>query len=356
MLRLATCAFLLVASALAGAAADPSGPQAIEPIGRWMRPSEAPISAEARIFLVAGSRDIANFAQEVVDQKKYWLQRGFGPQHIECFYAVPDPSHPVDVEQFLALEKDLADCHLASPRAVLTAINQLANSYTHDWFYLYVTSHGTYPPLQWPPEIQRQLDPTGAWLPRVFGEARADASSRAFAWMGSYRIEMEAIDRDIGGGWGWMPFLQRYLTLEGNDVAWVQDHLLTPRLLSDSLLRLPESTHKVVVLQGCHSGGFLLPPDQAPKPEDTLVRVPNITVLTAARADRTSFGCAGGDRTTYYGGSLQQVLDGLPAKDPGAQDWQRVHAEVSRAVERMEKEQDIPEDRLSLPQYFSNRQ
>src|SRR5690606_40868561 len=91
--------------------AAPSAPAG--PIGRWLQPSWTAVSPDARIFLVAGSRDIANFAQEVIDQKKYWLARGYTEAQIECFYAVPDPAHQVDVEQFLALESDLRSCHLA---------------------------------------------------------------------------------------------------------------------------------------------------------------------------------------------------------------------------------------------------
>jgi hypothetical protein len=77
-------------------------------------------------------------------------------------------------------------------------------------------------------------------------------------------------------------------------------------------------------------------------------------VLTASRADRTSFGCAGGDRTTFYGGALQRVLDGLPERGIERQDWRRVHRDVTSEVQLLENAGGIPEERRSLPQYFSN--
>lgn len=349
MLRFATGALLLGLLAAGAWAAEPAG----EPIGRWMQPSAAPISPGARIFLVAGSRDIANFAQEVIDQKRYWMDRGYTAEQIECFHAVPDPAHRVDVAQFLELEEALRSCHLATPKAVLTAIRELAQDYQPDYFYLYVTSHGSFPALDWPAELRRNIDPQGAWLEGGVAQAKADPDSEAFAWLGSYRIEMEAIRPETGGGWGWVSFLGRYRDLHLRQGAKAEDHLFTPALLADALRAFPATVRKIVILQGCHSGGFLLGADEAPAPDQTLVNVEGVTVLTAARADRTSFGCAGGDRTTYYGGALQRVLDGLPRQPIPRLDWSRVHRDVSREVTLLENASGIPDDRRSLPQFFS---
>lgn len=363
MIRSATGALLLGMLAAGAWAADQPVPATLSPgtassapIGRWMQPSTAPLSPEARIFLVAGSRDIANFAQEVIDQKQYWMDRGYTADQIECFHAVPDPAHRVDVEQFLALEEALRSCHLATPKAVLAAIRGLAESYQPDYFYLYVTSHGSHPALQWPAELRRSIDPQGAWLEGGVATARSDPSSDAFNWLGTYRIEMEAVARETGGGWGWVSFLARYRDLHLREGARAEEHLFTPALLADALRTFPEDVRKIVILQGCHSGGFLLEADAAPTPEETLTRVDGVTVLTAARADRTSFGCAGGDRTTYYGGALQRVLDELPRKAIPRQDWERVHRDVTREVTLLENAGSIPDDRRSLPQFFSNHE
>lgn len=353
MRRSATGALLLILLAAGAWAADqPVVPGA--PIGRWLQPSWEPISPEARIFLVAGSRDIANFAQEVVDQKKFWMGRGYTAGQIECFFAVPDALHRVDVEQFLAIEAELRECHLATPKAVLAAIREVAEDYQDEFFYLYVTSHGSYPALDWPEPLRRQIDPQGEWLEGAVAEARADPASEAFAWLGSYRIEMEAMRRETDGEWGWVSFLARYRDLHRRDGARSDEHLFTPKLLAAALDEFPGEVRKIVILQGCHSGGFVLEPDKAPLPEETLVSVEGVTVLTAARADRTSFGCAGGDRTTFYGGALQRVLDGLPQKSIPRQDWQRVHQDVTREVQLLENAGGIPDERRSLPQFFSD--
>lgn len=364
MRRTATGALLLVLLAAGAWAAEPPVPATAPrmattpapgaPIGRWLQPSWTAISPEARIFLVAGSRDIANFAQEVVDQRRYWQDRGYTEAQIECFYAVPDPAHRMDVEQFLELEDALRSCHLATPTAVLGAIRELAQDYRPDHFYLYVTSHGTYPALDWPEPVRRQIDPQGAWLESALAEARADPQSEAFAWLGTYRIEMEAL-RAEDGGWGWVSFLSRYRDLHRQRGIRAEEHLFTPALLADALREFPPQVRKIVILQGCHSGGFVLAADKAPLPQETLVDVEGITVLTAARADRTSFGCAGGERTTFYGGALQRVLDGLPRGQIPRQDWSRVHAEVSREVTLLENANGIPDARRSLPQYFSDQ-
>ena len=354
---------LLLALLAAGArAADPPAPATPapvaapvpgQPIGRWLQPSWTGISPEARIFLVAGSRDIANFAQEVIDQKQYWMDRGYTAEQIECFHAVPDPAHRVDVEQFLELEEALRSCHLATPAAVLGAIRELARDYGPDYFYLYVTSHGTYPAMDWPAPVRRQIDPQGVWLEGALAEARADPDSEAFAWLGTYRIEMEAL-RAEDGGWGWVSFVSRYRDLHRQQGIRAADNLFTPALLAEALREFPPQVRKIVILQGCHSGGFVLAADKAPLPQETLVEVEGITVLTAARADRTSFGCAGGERTTFYGGALQRVLDGLPRRTIPRQDWSRVHSDVVREVTLLENASGIPEERRSLPQYFSD--
>lgn len=319
-----------------------------------MQPAPLEISAQARIFLVAGARDIANFAQEVVDQKKFWLARGYAADQIECFYVAPDPAHSEDVEQFLSLEADLRDCHLATPQAVLGAIAQVAPGFKDKSFYFYLTSHGSSPLRELPDAILRRLDPQGSWLTAAVAEARRDPESAAYDWLSPYRMEVEGMERDADGGGGWISFLDRYENLHRRQGARAGDQLFTPALLASALRRFPEGVRKIVVLQGCHSGGFVLPPDEAPDPGQALVALEDLTVLTASRSDRTSFGCDGGGRTTYYGGSLQKVLEALPSAGIDAMDWEEVHRGVSREVRRLENDSGIAWIERSLPQYFSN--
>ncbi len=67
---------------------------------------------------------------------------------------------------------------------------------------------------------------------------------------------------------------------------------LTPARLSQALAR-SRVKNRVVILSACHSGSFM----RALEDSHTLV-------LTAARADRTSFGCADENEWTYFGDAL----------------------------------------------------
>jgi hypothetical protein len=321
-------------------------------IGKVLQPSWSAISPEARIFLVAGGRDSANFAQEVVDQRKFWLAQGYTASQIECFYVIPPPSQSDDAAQFLSLEEDLRHCHLAAPDIILAAITEVAQNYQPDFFYLYVTSHGTDPPLARPVPGQLRRNPAAAWYVQAHAEAQANPLSAARQWFSPYRMEVEGMGN--ASRWGWMSFSTRYLNAQQHPEIRVEDQLFTPKHLAGALQKIPARVKKIVVLQACHSGGFLLPADAAPAPEETLVTVENITVLTAARADRTSFGCDSSEHTTYYGGALQRVLDAAPGESIPLRKWQQVHEQISDKVWDLESEQKIPSRERSLPQYFSN--
>lgn len=332
----------------AGAAPEPA-----EPIGRWLQPSMAAISPEARIFLVAGARDIANFAQEVVDQKRLWLARGYAPEQIECFFAAPPPEQRDDVAQFLALEQPLRDCHLASPADVFNALGQIASGYAHDHFYLYISSHGSRPTGELPEGYVRRIDPESAWLPQAMADARTDRNSSAHAWLSPFHIAMEGIRFDMQR-WGWASHFARLRQSRLDPGLPLREHLFTPKLLAAALQAFPAQVRKVVVIQACYSGGFVLPPDQAPAPEESLLNVQHITVLTAARADRTSFGCDQSGDTTYYGRSLQKVLDANAGLTVAQLDWRQVHEQVSHEVEQLEQQTGIGERARSLPQFHAD--
>jgi len=100
-----------------------------------------------------------------------------------------------------------------------------------------------------------------------------------------------------------------YLTSHGS-----ADHQLVlaqPRLALDdlaapdlaALLEPLAERNKVVVISACYSGGFIEP-----------LKSPNTLVITAARADRVSFGCSEQSDFTYFGRALfaealQQTTD-----------------------------------------------
>lgn len=346
---------LLVAGlSLAGEPAAGPVPAPEPPVGRWLQPSTAPISAEARIFLVAGARDIANFAQEVVDQRRLWLARGYTPEQIECFFAAPPPQQTTDSGQFLALEESLLPCHLASPREVLAALKEVATDYSADHFYLYVTSHGTPPVLQLPEPVVRSIDPEARFLPQALAEARADSASPAYQWLAPYQISMEGIRLDAQR-WGWASYFSRLYQSRSTPDMDPREHMFTPALLADAMQAFPASVRKVVVIQACYSGGFVLPPKKAPAPEETLRNVKKATAITAARADRTSFGCDSSGETTLFGRSFHKVLEAHPDLTVPELNWRKLHRQVAKEVEQLEQQAGIPSRQRSEPQFYYGR-
>jgi hypothetical protein len=99
------------------------------------------------------------------------------------------------------------------------------------------------------------------------------------------------------------------------------------RLLKESGIR-----YKVVVVSACYSGGFIDPL----KDDSTLI-------ITASRADRTSFGCADENDFTWFGRAY--FKDALP----GARSFQEAFARADALVAEWEKKEQPKEER-SLPQ------
>ncbi|HWL62259.1 MAG TPA: C13 family peptidase [Steroidobacteraceae bacterium] len=345
---------LVAGSSLAGEPAAGPGPVPERAVGRWMQPSAAPLSADARIFLVAGARDIANFAQEVVDQRRLWLSRGYTPEQIECFFAAPPPQQTDDAGQFLALEESLLPCHLASPREVLAALKEVAREYPADHFYLYLSSHGTPPVLGLPEPVVRSIDPQASWLPQALAEARADKASQAYQWLAPFQVSMEGIRLD-SQRWGWASYFARLYQSRITSDMDPREHMFTPALLADALQAFPASVRKVVVIQACYSGGFVLPPKKAPAPEETLRNVKKTTVITAARADRTSFGCDSSGETTLFGGSFHKVLESHPDQAVPQLNWRKLHRQVAKEVEQLEQQAGISSRQRSEPQFYYGR-
>lgn len=100
-----------------------------------------------------------------------------------------------------------------------------------------------------------------------------------------------------------------------------EDEMLTPKALAHALTQGCGGVPTVVVVSGCYSGSFAQPPMAAP----------NRIVLTAARADRSSFGCAADRTYTDYDACLLGSL-------PHATTWQAVFAETKDCVSRRERQ------------------
>jgi hypothetical protein len=93
---------------------------------------------------------------------------------------------------------------------------------------------------------------------------------------------------------------------------------------------------KVVLVSACYSGGFIEPL----KSETTMV-------MTAARADRTSFGCEDENDFTYFGRAF--FKEALPKSGSFFDAFTRAKA----LVDEWEAEDKTPERERSLPQVYS---
>lgn len=294
------------------------------------RVKESPIADSVKIFLVAGSSQNANFAQEVIEQRTLWLDAGFNASEIACYYVIPLQSElDSDRAQYLTLAPALTDCYPASAKLLREHLAATANG---PFLYLYVTAHG-----QRPVSLRlAELSP---------GDDGYDTRRRELAYpvFEQYRIVFEALpdgnafESELRGAYR--------AGVDPRDLYFTSTFLA--QYLADSYPKVP----KYVVLQGCFSGGFIADARAgAEVPEPRLEALSQITVLTAARYDRESFGCGHDDRTTYYGGAFNQVLAQRLAS-PLRIDWRAIHEDVRTRVNALEAELPV---QPSLPAFFTD--
>jgi hypothetical protein len=100
-----------------------------------------------------------------------------------------------------------------------------------------------------------------------------------------------------------------------------QDEMLRPAALARALAAGCGAVPTVVVVSGCYSGAFA---------RGTMAQ-PNRIVLTAARADRSSFGCAADRTYTDYDACLLGTL-------AHATNWRAVFDETRECVARRERQ------------------
>lgn len=121
--------------------------------------------------------------------------------------------------------------------------------------------------------------------------------------------------------------LMLYLTSHGSEDHYLlvdMDPLPLDQIGSKDLARILARHHfkwKVIVVNACYSGGFV-PPLQG---TGTLV-------ITAARRDRSSFGCGSDSNLTYFGRAF--LVDGLNRTDSFADAFEQARAEVARWEKR----------------------
>jgi len=138
--------------------------------------------------------------------------------------------------------------------------------------------------------------------------------------------------RNAGGAEACLAFITSHGT-EAGVVLRQANGVVRPSALDNALDAGCGTLPTVVVVSACHSGVFLTPG----------MRRPNRVVLTAAAADRVSFGCGAGDRFTYYDQCLLQQFD-------GATTWGQLAQATRTCVQNLEKSMGIRAP--SLPQIF----
>lgn len=127
-----------------------------------------------------------------------------------------------------------------------------------------------------------------------------------------------------------------FITSHGNETGVVlrlANGVIRPGTLDSALDAGCGTLPTVVVVSACHSGVFLT----------SAMRQPNRVVLTAAAADRVSFGCGAGDQFTYYDQCLLQQFD-------GASTWSQLAQATRACVQSLEKSMGIRTP--SQPQIF----
>ncbi len=120
-----------------------------------------------------------------------------------------------------------------------------------------------------------------------------------------------------------------YLTSHGDDKGiGIGDYLMSPQGLARIIDQSCRGRPAVVIVSACYSGVFV------PK-----LKGPDRIVLTAAAADRSSFGCGETDKYTYFDTCAVEAL-------PKAGDFQTFGKQAITCVRAREKKEqvDLPSD------------
>jgi Peptidase C13 family len=138
-----------------------------------------------------------------------------------------------------------------------------------------------------------------------------------------------------GPGQGCLVFITSHGSEDGG--LWLADgqRFLWPTSLAQALAAGCRDVPTVVIASGCYSGAFTR----------GAMRAPNRIILSAARADRPSFGCQVGRRYTVFDECLLGAL-------PRARDWRVVFGRERSCVRRNESRLHVLPSR---PQAFFGR-
>ena len=284
-----------------------------------------PISYKSKIFLIAAGNDSANFLQEIVDQKKIWLDKGYTEDEIQCYYSYPTTSaYHSDAVQFDNLASDLIQFRSADiPNLGADIRKALSNKV--DYLYLYISSHGLKPKFK----SNSKINSLGNYF------------KDEFPYFGQHLI---FFGQDPNGSSNTK--MKLHAIKEGKDPNYL---FLNSNYLA-SLFKSNPEVPKFIVIQGCYSGGFI---DFKGIYSD-LSKLPNTKILTASNSERPSFGCESGQETTFYGSAFNTNLQRSKAKRIPLTNWRDLHEKTIDTVHRLEDQLKIPENKRSLPQFHEN--
>jgi hypothetical protein len=129
--------------------------------------------------------------------------------------------------------------------------------------------------------------------------------------------------RHLGPGQGCLVFLTSHGSREGLVVRndFDNDRNLSPSTLGRILDEGCGSAPTVAIVSGCFSGIFI----------GAVTEAPNRIILTAARDDRTSFGCGFEEQYTYFDDCMFQAW-------PKAQTWAALYRAIQACVRSKERE------------------
>ena len=172
--------------------------------------------------------------------------------------------------------------------------------------------------------VGRRLAPGGGAWP---GVERLSSSGPRMAG----RSRPATLDRVLGAvaamhpapGQGCLVFATSHGVQHEGFYLSLRDEVLTPRALDRALVQGCGAAPTAVVVSSCFSGSFAQPP----------MNRANRVVLTAARPDRTSFGCQAGRVFTVYDKCLIDALD-------HEHTWQQAYLSIKGCVGTEERRED----------------
>lgn len=290
-------------------------------------------------FIIAASGSNANFAQEVIEQKKLWIYSGIPASEIACYYVYPTQEvFDDDYEQYQKLSVDLKECY---PAHMGTIYQHLKSKLTQKKvkkqgrLYFYITSHGS--------------SPVSHMLAKINQDDRYRDYKKYYEDLQKYKnYEQYSIEVDANA-------TGEDTTTSGKIYQFEQgvlfdDLYLTPKGLKGFLLKYYPTDKKVLILQACHSGGFIEDKNDKVQDQYTLRSLKNIVLLAASRSDKSSFGCNTASKVTFFGAGINLGLLKLVKKMGWS--WKNLFDAASDYVYSKEIEYSLRVK--SEPQYFSN--